>query len=161
MVNYRGPKILESFCEYWKLDLFDRVVKIQLYENPNQLAEAVGQFSELETLTLEYTLTEWLATGGEFESAGADVCVMGREFEGRFFPQALVISGPRQVGPWTPPEGTLRWSLAEYQQEQATRVAASVSNALQSALEMNPIPCELGSELLACSVKAQDPKVNK
>ncbi|MBL8888951.1 MAG: hypothetical protein JNL67_03160 [Planctomycetaceae bacterium] len=161
MVNYRGPKILQSICESWNLDWFDRVVKIRLYERPERLVDAVGQFSELETLTLESYSTEWLATGAEFESKGAEVFLVGYDSEGRFWPYGLVVSGPGKVGPVAPPQGSLRLSLDDYRKEQETRVAATVDHALQNALKVNPITCELGSESLVCSVKAQAPESNK
>lgn len=139
MVDYRGPKFLQSLCERWNLELFDRVVEIQLLEPTDLLQDSVQTFPELQTLTLSplyfnaEDLNVWSKLAEQVHSLPNDVFLNVYEVEGRWVPDSLVVLGAARVEPWKTPAGRTQKSLPAYFQDREDALAKAVQSALQNA----------------------------
>ena len=163
MVDYRGPKFLQPFCQRWNLDLFDRVVEIQLLEQTDLLRESVQNFPELQTLTLAPRFSAedsnaWVKVAKQVQDLPVEAFLNVYEREGKLFPYSFVVLGARRSEPWTPHTGYQRHSIAEYLQDQELQLAEVVKQATEAAQRDSvAATCESNPGLLACAAKSPTP----
>ncbi len=154
---------MQPFCQRWNLDLFDRIVELELVEGTSLLGEALQQLPELQTLTLSpFRLSngaeEWCRTVAQVASNSKEVFLTGYERDGRFVPYSLVVLGARRVEPWKTPEGRIRKSLADYSQEREDALAKVVKSALKNTQQDATLEsCVLNASSLACCVNSPIP----
>jgi hypothetical protein len=155
VVDYRGPKFLESLCERWNLDLFDRVVEIQLLEETALVRESVVNCPELQTMTLlpRFSLHDsnaWVKVAEQVQDLPVEVFLTVYENNGQLVPYSLVVLGARRTEPWVLADGYRRRSIAEYLEDQDEALAEALPDAVPSS-------CDLNTGLLACSPTSQAP----
>lgn len=151
---------MQPFCQRWNLDLFDRIVELELVEGTSLLGEALQHLPELQTLKLSprqlpSDLEEWRRAVAQVESNSTDIFLTGYESDGRFVPDSLVVLGSRCVEPWKTPEGRIQRSLADYLQEREEALAMVVKSVLKNTrTEATSESCALNSISLACCVNS-------
>ncbi|MDP1560343.1 MAG: hypothetical protein Q8M16_02995 [Pirellulaceae bacterium] len=154
---------MQPFCQRWNLDLFDRIVELELVEGTSLFGEALQHLPELQTLTLSpFWLSngaeEWRRAVAQVESNRTEIFLTGYENDGCFVPYSLVVLGAGRVEPWKTPEGRIRRSLADYSQEREVALTKVVKSALKNTQQDATLEsCILNAGSLACCVNSPIP----
>lgn len=154
---------MQPFCQRWNLDLFDRIVELELVEGTSLLGEALQDLPELQTVTLSplwlsKRAEDWRRAVAQIESNSTEIFLTGYERDGCFVPYSLVVLGAGHVEPWETPDGRIRRSLEDYMQEREDALAKVVKSALKNTRqETTSESCVLNASSLACCVNSPIP----